>query len=113
MGIDACIYLKCKAGVDELDLDTPLPDGCALMAADDIAPAGASHGIDTGDRYYGPGYERGDWPRICALLLTLFASKDVETIWYFGDRRPPQAAKAGRSAHDMQALHATGQAPVL
>jgi hypothetical protein len=85
MGIDACIYIKCRSGRGEPQFETPLPEDCKILPVDDLAPKGASLEVATGDRYYGPGYERGDWPRICAILLSLFATSDVEVVWYFGE----------------------------
>lgn len=37
------------------------------------------------DRYYGPGYERGDWPRIYAMIRALKAALPECTIHYGGD----------------------------
>jgi hypothetical protein len=56
MGIDACIYIKCRSGSGEPQFETPLPEDCKILPADDLAPKGASLEVATGDRYYGPGY---------------------------------------------------------
>ena len=84
MGIDACIYCKTKDG-KEPELCDGMPDGVAIIAADDWAPEGATHEIYEPWRYYSPGYERGPWPRIAAALMALHACENVETVWYFGD----------------------------
>lgn len=84
MGVDACIYLKTRNG-DEPTLCDSLPQGCSMVDAKKWAPDGATHEIDQCWRYYGPGYERGPWPSIAAVLMALHASPDVETVWYFGD----------------------------
>jgi len=84
MGIDACIYFKTFSG-GEPTLCDPLPESCSISLADSWACEGSTHQIDQCWRYYGPGYERGPWPRIAAVLMALHASKDVEAVWYFGD----------------------------
>lgn len=91
MGVDACIYLKTRTGdnptlCDSLPLGCRMvPLGCRMVDANEWAPEGATHEIDQFWRYYGPGYERGPWPDIAAVLMALHASPDVETVWYFGD----------------------------
>ncbi len=52
-----------------------------------IMPKDATHSVDLfgNDRYYIEGYERGVWPRIAGVLMELFASEDVETVWYGSD----------------------------
>lgn len=84
MGIDACIYVKTRDG-QEPHLCDSLPNDCTVIAAQEWASAGATHEVDQCWRYYGPGYERGPWPRIAAALMALHASPNVETVWYFGD----------------------------
>lgn len=37
------------------------------------------------DRYYGPGYERGDWPNIFAVFMWLKANIPECFVWYGGD----------------------------
>jgi hypothetical protein len=84
MGIDALIYFKTFNG-SEPHLCDALPQGCSLRPADSFACAGSTHSVDQLWRYYGPGYERGPWPHIAAVLMTLHASPDVEAVWYYGD----------------------------
>ena len=84
MGVDACIYVKTRTGEDPTLCDS-LPQGCSVRAIGEEYCEGATHEIDQYWRYYGPGYERGPWPSICAVLMALHASPDVETVWYFGD----------------------------
>jgi hypothetical protein len=90
MGVDACIYFKTRDGFEPpglgtLGLGTLLPSKCPIIAAVDDFVESATHEIDQNWRYYGPGYERGPWPIIAAVLMALHASHDVETVWYFGD----------------------------
>lgn len=84
MGIDACIYVKTSDG-QEPELCDGFPYGASLKAAGINAPAGATYEVDQSWLYYGKGCERGPWPRIAAVLMTLHASPNVETVWYFGD----------------------------
>lgn len=84
MGIDACIYLKTSNG-DGPKLCHTLPIECGFYSAVRLGPLGATHQICQPWRYYGPGYERGPWPSIASVLMTLYVSPDVETVWYFGD----------------------------
>jgi hypothetical protein len=84
MGVDACIYVKTFDGA-EPELPGSLPVGCELRPEKESSCEGANYEIDQCWRYYGPGYERGPWPSIAAVLMALHASQNVETVWYFGD----------------------------
>lgn len=75
MGVDACIYFKTRNG-DEPTLCDSLPYGCSMVDAKEWAPDGATHEIDQCWRYYGPGYERGPWPSIAAVLMALPAGTE-------------------------------------
>lgn len=46
---------------------------------------GAAFQIRTGDRYYGPGYERGPWPQIASVLMWLLLNYPNGKVWYGGD----------------------------
>lgn len=78
MGRDAFIYVELLG--DELPGQQisadPLPPGAPETEL------GATHEINLPTRYYGPDYERGDWPMIAAALLFLHASDQVRRIWY-------------------------------
>lgn len=41
--------------------------------------------VFTGSRYYGPGYERGDWPVIYACIVALRAALPHCKVFYSGD----------------------------
>jgi hypothetical protein len=41
--------------------------------------------VHTLDRYYGPGYERGHWPRIFEMIVTLRAAFPDATVHYGSD----------------------------
>ena len=88
MGIDAQIAFKAQGSIE---LERDLPIGYEITTAreyvssgDGKAP-GATHEIRTMERYYGPGYERGSWPRLCGALMLLHACPAVEKVWYGGD----------------------------
>ena len=84
MGIDVEIYFTAEGGPSELDI--PSGFGSVVPTPDYIKEeTGATHCISTLCRYYGIGYERGNWPQICGILMSLFASPEVKKIWYFGD----------------------------
>lgn len=86
MGVDAMIYFKAKNS--DVDLDWNLPNGFSVSAVDGetyLETCGATHQVSTYARYYGKGYERGPWGDICAVLMLLHASPDVEKVWYSGD----------------------------
>ena len=86
MGIDAEIYCELSEGHEPTDLF--LPPGCWLTETDEHEREfGMTHEVWTGDRYYGPHYERGPWPSLCAVLMSLFASTNVRRVWYFGDNQ--------------------------
>lgn len=84
MGIDACIYVKTKDG-HEPDLCDCLPNEFSFLKAGKYSPGGATHKINHNFRYYGPGYERGPWPLLASVLMSLYAGENVEAVWYFGD----------------------------
>lgn len=86
MGIDVEIYFVCEG---EPNFERALPRGFEICKAvdwkaEDFAPD-ATHCIDTMSRYYGIGYERGDWTAICAVLMLLIASEQVSKVYYGGD----------------------------
>lgn len=85
MGIDACIYMKLSDGCDEPRLERELPAGYQIIRANEWAPEGATHEVDQSERYYSEGYARGSWPNLCAALMLLLSSPDVEKVWYGGD----------------------------
>lgn len=84
MGLDVQIYFKTKTG-DDPDLPDWLPNDFNLYKADEDSPVGATHEIQTCVRFYGVGYERGPWPLISSVLMTLLACKDIEVVWYDSD----------------------------
>lgn len=84
MGVDVMMYFKTADGAEPSELW--LPEGWSLHEPPEREKeVGATHEISTGSRYYGPHYERGHWPTICGVLMSAFASPNVERVWYFGD----------------------------
>lgn len=84
MGVDACIYFR-TADEAQPALCDSLPSDCEIRGAGEYGPDGATHEVGNCWRYYGPGYERGPWPRIAAVLMALHASQNVSAVWYYGD----------------------------
>lgn len=83
MGIDCSIYFKSHSG--ELPLADDLPNGCEVKPAEFGECEDATHKIDQNWAYYSPTYERGPWPAISSVLMTLLATDGIEAVWYFGD----------------------------
>ncbi|MBO6550991.1 MAG: hypothetical protein JJ964_15425 [Rhizobiales bacterium] len=83
MGIDVEIYFKATEPLTEKEMrELSLEDEKCIEGE---FPNGATHNISSLHRYYGPGYQRGNWPLICGCLMRLFACEKIEAIWYFGD----------------------------
>ena len=112
MGLDTEILFRCKNA--EPALEDPLLNGFKIvpigryMAEECL---GATHEIDTGSRYYGPGYERGPWPKIAAVLMELLACEDVEKVWYGSDASTPQEIDADGVCEISRHYMANGQRP--
>lgn len=41
--------------------------------------------VDLWSSWFGPGYERGEWPHIRSILDYLLHHDDVRHLWYYGD----------------------------
>jgi hypothetical protein len=87
MGIDVVIYFRSDGAPD---LEESLPKDFTVRSGRPESHPDATHMIDTTARYYGPGYERGPWPDICAVLMLLHACPQVSTVWYGGDSSDDQ-----------------------
>lgn len=84
MGVDAIICFK--SSKQEPELEWRLGDEFKInYVGHSIWEPEATHDVDTFSRYYGPGYERGDWGEICRVLMLLLACPDIERVWYSGD----------------------------
>lgn len=84
MGTDVKILFEATGDISELRM----PDGFEIRDAKDYDKEdhpGCTHEVYTLMRYYGPWYERGDWPLICWALMNLHACARVGKIWYGGD----------------------------
>ncbi len=83
MGVDVCLYYESADGKNP-DL-LWLPEAWNVCEADEYDRP-ATHQINADlSRYYGPNYERGPWPMICGVIMSLMASSNVKRVWYFGD----------------------------
>lgn len=83
MGVDAVVYLRCRPDARLSDLW--LPEGVISAKREDWWPLNATHEVVGLGRYYGPDYERGEWPRLAGVLLACHAHPDVDVVWYGGD----------------------------
>lgn len=95
MGIDACIEYTTKENKTisliekqsiirllAYNLSTPSVEITRQINDDDSSEY---FGVDSTHSYYGPGYERGDWPILCTALSILMNNDCVTNVWYFGD----------------------------
>lgn len=80
MGIDVEIVIRAAPGTTPPD-----PIWIDGTVSESNYFDGYTHELSSCTRYYGPKYERGPWPDICAYLLTLLADPKVEAIGYGGD----------------------------
>lgn len=86
MGVDAMMYVKTRDGL--IPDDVYQVDFSPVGKTDydyGLCPAGADFRVECEGRMYRPGYERGHWPTLSALLLELLACRTIESVWYFGD----------------------------
>lgn len=90
MGIDAIIYYEC----DGEPTDYYCPVGFAsvhkIKTPNNMRygePENATHVVrlDQNNRWYSIGYERGVWPAISCVLMSLLASSNVKNVWYTND----------------------------
>lgn len=86
MGLDAQIFFRLKDGHQAPKFPPIFGFTWKVAPADpDLSPPGSTHKIHTLCRYYGPGYERGLWPALCAILMLLHADESIERVWYGDD----------------------------
>ena len=90
MGIDVEIYFETEPGAPVPVFSDDYDFKIVSLAGDPDVRRDAegnlpTHHVQTFRRYYGPGYERGSWPVICAVLMRLFATQGMKRVWYFGD----------------------------
>ena len=81
MGLDADIYFR-STQPGEPELAGELPAGCKVAPRPRWAPKGATHHVEPYTRLYREDYERGNWPRLCAVLLVLHATLGIDEVWY-------------------------------
>lgn len=87
MASQAFIYFRVHPTIPagaRLDLGDALPAGTRVGRARAWLCEGSTHEVIQRWPYYAPGAEQGPWPKIAAVLMALFASRDVECVWYFG-----------------------------
>lgn len=84
MGIDCEILIL----TDGTEPDICWLPGFELQPGDEVDfrdYEGANYYVYSFERYFGPGYPRGCWPRIAYQLLQLMGSTNVKKVWYGGD----------------------------
>lgn len=92
MGLDVTIYFQVRDESLPVKLEGQLPQGFVVQKIpkeDRWNFCGATHELDTGYRYYSPGYARGPWQLISGALMVLFATPDVIKIWHGHDCSSP------------------------
>jgi hypothetical protein len=88
MGIDVTIYAEGISVTDEkLQAAKEYIAERSYCKVEDIhlGKYGSSLRLWTGDRYYGEGYERGNWPRIYSLILIMRHLFPSAKIHYLND----------------------------
>ena len=84
MGIDVRIHLQQIGDIGDLGFNGDY-DIKPISEYDKEDHPEATHSIQSMCRYYGPHYERGNWPTICGVLMKLHAHEGVGKVWYGGD----------------------------
>lgn len=105
MGVDVDIYVKAKDSrlqvADLLEYAERLDEGfvredwydCVFLTDEvDPGPKGATHCMSLISRYYGVGYERGDWPGISSVLMDMLNDEMINTVWYVADSENEELA---------------------
>lgn len=96
MGVDVNLYVTGDVTDDEVArVNALLLDRCPQFV-DDWTGEGVVFGpadaydeprwqVSTMSRYYGKGYERGDWPKICGAIMLLRLALPGRDVHYGGD----------------------------
>lgn len=105
MGVDIDIYVKAKDDrlqvadlmeyaerLDEWLVSEDWYDCVSLTNEENPGPNGATHCMSLLSRYYGVGYERGDWPEISSVLGDMLNDKKIEMVWYVADSESEELA---------------------
>lgn len=95
MGIDVNLYVEADVSPERLNAAeevlrarSTIPDarnGRALVVEDDDWLPRPRVSLYTLSRYYGPGYERGDWPSIYGAIRLMQALFPEAKVYYGGD----------------------------
>ena len=79
MGRDILIFVKAE---DACCPQSGYAD-CVEVADEQESPYEATHQIEMLGRFYGIGYDNGNWPQILGVLVELLAT--CEKVWYGSD----------------------------
>lgn len=97
MGIDVNLYAECEPSLERLnaaeayltarsDIGDAWGGDTQILVIDDAEWLDRPRvAVQTLARYYGPGYERGDWPRIYGAIRILQAAFPEARVFYGGD----------------------------
>lgn len=108
MPVDSLIFVTCACSLDQAFLDALNadlfeqigrdrfrgPENCALSLVSNRSKSLLPDGLPESDTvieahlltpYYGPGYERGGWPEIAAVLEFLRRRIPKARVWYGAD----------------------------
>ncbi|TIC78798.1 hypothetical protein [Nocardioides sp. GY 10127] len=98
MGVDVNLYVEADPNPERLakaeeffiarsdlaDTDDRFPHAL-ILTVDDLSSGRPRVEVNTLSRYYGPCYERGNWPRIYGAIRVLQAAFPGEKVFYGGD----------------------------
>ena len=88
MGIDAVVTFDTKSG------EAPDHAWVFFERRKSTTGVGGRFVVDMGgQRFWSPGYRRGNWPKIAAVLLELMADPNISDVWYHGDSGGQSSAR--------------------
>lgn len=115
MGIDARIQFDApKLTTKEVMVDMAYDLACRIDGFDQHPCITWSeydnrYEVEYWSRYWGPGYERGDWPKLRAILDTLLWNQDVSEVYYGGDHEDTVGRFTRDDLEDLDQHFATGE----
>lgn len=94
MGLDAVIYVTGPVSAAEFSAAEAflIERDYSLQRWWDDEGAEDGAAIDTSDRYYGTGYERGSWPYLYGAIQALRGAFPGREVFYGADARPGELA---------------------
>jgi hypothetical protein len=105
MGLYYVLEVNFRQEPDQTDLDRWKSAGDGVWEGRD----GLSFKFHSFSRYFGFGYERGNWPSIARLLLDLLGHSNVERVGYRSDMGEPADQVTPDFLSDLNKLWITAQ----